>query len=181
MRSRSVLVGLVLFAAGILAASVVLSKLVFDAAPVLPVLWFMAMLSGWVFAVLLGGFVQSRRRRPGDHAPDGRASFIEPDLKPRGSMWACANPTARTESTTSSRHGFRSAGPRTDPPHPRSVPRSRTRTLAVWMPWRAQRFTHGDLLVRPARRAGEIWMPPGRSGWKDTPPGGLSQTVRPQA
>ncbi|MEZ5118848.1 MAG: hypothetical protein R2686_02955 [Candidatus Nanopelagicales bacterium] len=64
MRSRSVLVGLVLFAAGILAAAVVLSKLVFDAAPVLPVLWFLAMLSGVGFAVLLAWlWVQSRRRR----------------------------------------------------------------------------------------------------------------------
>lgn len=64
MRSRSVVVGLALFGLGLLAAAVVLSKLVFDAAPVLPVLWFLAMLSGVGFAVLLGWlWMQSRRRR----------------------------------------------------------------------------------------------------------------------
>jgi hypothetical protein len=64
MRSRSVVVGLTLFGLGLLAAAVVLSKLVFDAAPVLPVLWFLAMLSGVGFAVLLGWlWMQSRRRR----------------------------------------------------------------------------------------------------------------------
>lgn len=64
MRSRSVLAGLVLFVIGILAAALVLSKLVFDSAPVLPVLWFLAMLSGVGFAVLLGWlWMQSRRRR----------------------------------------------------------------------------------------------------------------------
>ncbi|MEZ5187009.1 MAG: hypothetical protein R2720_14800 [Candidatus Nanopelagicales bacterium] len=64
MRSRSVLAGLVLFLLGILAAALVLSHLVFDQAPVLPVLWFLAMLSGLGFAVLLGWlWAQSRRRR----------------------------------------------------------------------------------------------------------------------
>lgn len=64
MRSRSVLAGLVLFVVGILAAALVLSKLVFDSAPVVPVLWFLAMLSGVGFAVLLGWlWTQSRRRR----------------------------------------------------------------------------------------------------------------------
>jgi biotin transporter BioY len=58
------LVGLLLFLAGILAAALVLSKLVFDSAPVLPVLWFLAMLSGVGFAILLGWlWLQSRRRR----------------------------------------------------------------------------------------------------------------------
>ncbi|MCU0298323.1 MAG: hypothetical protein MUF33_07355 [Candidatus Nanopelagicales bacterium] len=64
MRNRSVAVGLGLFAAGVLVAVVVLSRLVFEQAPVLPVLWFLAMLSGVGFAILLGWlWVQSRRRR----------------------------------------------------------------------------------------------------------------------
>jgi divalent metal cation (Fe/Co/Zn/Cd) transporter len=64
MRSRSVTVGLVLFAAGVVVALFVLSRLVFEQAPLVPVLWFLAMLSGVGFAVLLGWlWVQSRRRR----------------------------------------------------------------------------------------------------------------------
>ena len=64
MRNRSVLVGLVLFAAGVAVALLVLSRLVYDGAPVMPVLWFLAMLSGVGFAILLGWlWVQSRRRR----------------------------------------------------------------------------------------------------------------------
>ena len=64
MRNRSVTVGLVLFAAGVLVALFVLSRLVFDQAPLVPVLWFLAMLSGVGFAILLGWlWVQSRRRR----------------------------------------------------------------------------------------------------------------------
>lgn len=64
MRNRSVLVGLLLFAAGVAVALLVLSRLVFEGAPVIPVLWFLAMLSGVGFAVLLGWlWVQSRRRR----------------------------------------------------------------------------------------------------------------------
>lgn len=52
------------FAAGVLAALVVLSRLVVDQAPVVPVLWFLAMLSGVGFAILLWWlWVQSRRRR----------------------------------------------------------------------------------------------------------------------
>lgn len=64
MRSRSVLVGLVLFAVGVLTALLVLSRLVFPDAPVVPILWFLAMLTGLGFAVLLLWlWVQSRRRR----------------------------------------------------------------------------------------------------------------------
>lgn len=64
MRSRSVIIGLVLFAVGVLTALLVLSRLVVDAAPVVPVLWFLAMLSGVGFALLLFWlWVQSRRRR----------------------------------------------------------------------------------------------------------------------
>lgn len=64
MRNRWVTVGLLVFGAGILVAVVVLSRLVFEQAPVLPVLWFLAMLSGVGFAILLGWlWVQSRRRR----------------------------------------------------------------------------------------------------------------------
>ena len=51
MRSRSVLIGLVVFGAGVLAALVVLSRLVVSQAPVLPVLWFLSMLSGVGFAI----------------------------------------------------------------------------------------------------------------------------------
>ena len=64
MRSRSVSIGLVIFGAGVAVCLLVLSRLVFDDAPVLPVLWFLAMLSGVGFALLLGWlWVQSRRRR----------------------------------------------------------------------------------------------------------------------
>ena len=64
MRSRSVGLGLALFGAGVLVALLVLSRLVFEQAPVIPVLWFLAMLSGVGFAILLGWlWTQSRRRR----------------------------------------------------------------------------------------------------------------------
>ncbi|MBK6763258.1 MAG: hypothetical protein IPG68_08240 [Micrococcales bacterium] len=64
MRNRSVSIGLVLFGAGVAVTLLVLSRLVFDEAPLLPVLWFLAMLSGVGFAILLGWlWVQSRRRR----------------------------------------------------------------------------------------------------------------------
>jgi len=64
MRSRSVLIGLVVFGAGVLAALVVLSRLVVSQAPVMPVLWFLSMLSGVGFAILLLWlWLQSRRRR----------------------------------------------------------------------------------------------------------------------
>jgi divalent metal cation (Fe/Co/Zn/Cd) transporter len=64
MRNRSVLIGLLLFAAGVAVALLVLSRLVYEGAPVIPVLWFLAMLSGVGFAVLLGWlWVQSRRRK----------------------------------------------------------------------------------------------------------------------
>jgi hypothetical protein len=64
MRNRSVTVGLVLFAAGVVVALFILSRLVFEQAPLVPVLWFLAMLSGVGFAILLGWlWVQSRRRR----------------------------------------------------------------------------------------------------------------------
>lgn len=64
MRSRGVTIGVILFAAGVITALLVLSRLVFDQAPVVPVLWFLAMLSGVGFAVLLGWlWLQSRRRR----------------------------------------------------------------------------------------------------------------------
>jgi membrane protein implicated in regulation of membrane protease activity len=64
VRSRSVTIGLILFGAGILASLLVLSRLVVDSAPVVPVLWFLAMLSGVGFAVLLFWlWWQSRRRR----------------------------------------------------------------------------------------------------------------------
>ena len=42
----------------------VLSRLVYEGAPVIPVLWFLAMLSGVGFAILLGWlWIQSRRRK----------------------------------------------------------------------------------------------------------------------
>lgn len=63
MRSRSVVTGLVVFGAGVLIALLVLSRLVFDAAPVVPVLWFLAMLSGVGFAILLLWLWQQSRRR----------------------------------------------------------------------------------------------------------------------
>ncbi len=64
MRNRSVLIGLVLFAAGVVTALLVLSQLVVDAVPVAPILWFVAMLSGVGFALLLLWlWLQSRRRR----------------------------------------------------------------------------------------------------------------------
>lgn len=64
MRSRSVTAGLLLFALGVLVALLVLSRLVFEQAPVVPILWFLAMLSGVGFAILLGWlWIQSRRRR----------------------------------------------------------------------------------------------------------------------
>jgi membrane protein implicated in regulation of membrane protease activity len=64
MRSRGVIIGLILFGAGILTTLLVLSRLVVDTAPVVPVLWFLAMLSGVGFAVLLFWlWWQSRRRR----------------------------------------------------------------------------------------------------------------------
>jgi hypothetical protein len=64
MRNRSVVVGLVVFGLGVLTALVILSRLVFEAAPVMPVLWFLAMLSGVGFALLLFWlWMQSRRRR----------------------------------------------------------------------------------------------------------------------
>lgn len=64
MRSRGVLIGLSLFGAGVVITLVVLSRLVIDSAPVVPVLWFLAMLSGVGFAILLFWlWRQSRRRR----------------------------------------------------------------------------------------------------------------------
>ncbi len=64
MRNRSVLIGLALFAAGVAVTLLVLSRLVYEGAPVIPVLWFLAMLSGVGFAILLGWlWVQSRKRR----------------------------------------------------------------------------------------------------------------------
>ena len=64
MRNRSVLIGLALFAAGVAVTLLVLSRLVYDGAPVIPVLWFLAMLSGVGFGVLLGWlWVQARRRK----------------------------------------------------------------------------------------------------------------------
>ncbi len=64
MRNRSVLIGLALFAAGVAVTLLVLSRLVYEGAPVIPVLWFLAMLSGVGFAILLGWlWVQARRRR----------------------------------------------------------------------------------------------------------------------
>jgi hypothetical protein len=64
MRSRGVATGLVVFAAGVAAALLVLSRLVYEGAPVIPVLWFLAMLSGVGFAILLGWlWLQARRRR----------------------------------------------------------------------------------------------------------------------
>ena len=64
MRSRSVSIGLAIFGAGVVVTLLVLSRLVFEDAPVLPVLWFLAMLSGVGFAVLLGWlWAQSRRCR----------------------------------------------------------------------------------------------------------------------
>lgn len=64
MRSRALTTGLILFGVGVVTALVVLSRLVVDSAPVIPVLWFLAMLSGVGFAVLLFWlWLQSRRRR----------------------------------------------------------------------------------------------------------------------
>ena len=64
MRNRSALIGLALFAAGVAVTLLVLSRLVYDGAPVIPVLWFLAMLSGVGFAILLGWlWIQSRRRK----------------------------------------------------------------------------------------------------------------------
>lgn len=57
-------VGLGLFAVGVLVSLLVLARLVSESVPVVPVLWFLAMLSGVGFAVLLGWlWAQSRRRR----------------------------------------------------------------------------------------------------------------------
>ncbi len=57
-------VGLSLFGAGVLVTLLVLARLVSESVPVIPVLWFLAMLSGVGFAVLLGWlWAQSRRRR----------------------------------------------------------------------------------------------------------------------
>jgi hypothetical protein len=64
MRDRGVVTGIALFAAGVLAALVGLSRLVYEGAPVAPVLWFLAMLSGVGFAMLLFWlWAQARRRR----------------------------------------------------------------------------------------------------------------------
>lgn len=63
MRSRSVTVGVVVFGVGVLVALLVLSRLVVDSAPVVPVLWFLAMLSGVGFAILLLWLWQQSRRR----------------------------------------------------------------------------------------------------------------------
>lgn len=64
MRNRSVTVGLVIFGLGVVTALLVVSHLVFDAVPVAPVLWFLAMLTGVGFALLLLWlWLQSRRRR----------------------------------------------------------------------------------------------------------------------
>lgn len=64
MRNRSVVLGLVIFALGVLTALLVLSQLVVDAVPVAPILWFLAMLTGVGFALLLMWlWMQSRRRR----------------------------------------------------------------------------------------------------------------------
>jgi len=64
MRSRGVTIGLPIFGAGVLTTLLVLSRLVVDSAPVVPVLWFLAMLSGVGFALLLFWlWLQSRRRR----------------------------------------------------------------------------------------------------------------------
>lgn len=60
MRSRSVTAGLVVFGVGVLVTLLVLSGV----APVAPVLWFVAMLSGVGFGLLLIWlWWQSRRRR----------------------------------------------------------------------------------------------------------------------
>lgn len=83
MRSRSVLAGLVIFALGVITALLVLSHLVFEQAPVLPVLWFLAMLSGVGFAVLLFWlWLQSRRRRRSVQAAvaDPRSDLAPPLL-----------------------------------------------------------------------------------------------------
>ena len=64
MRSRGVTNGLALFGLGVLTTLLVLAHLVSDAAPVVPILWFLAMLSGVGFALLLFWlWLQSRRRR----------------------------------------------------------------------------------------------------------------------
>ena len=81
MRNRSVTVGLVVFAAGVVVALFILSRLVFDQAPLVPVLWFLAMLSGVGFAILLGWlWVQSRRRRREIRAAVSAPRPIEPGL-----------------------------------------------------------------------------------------------------
>ena len=79
MRNRSVTIGLALFALGVLTALLVLSQLVFDAVPVAPILWFLAMLTGVGFAVLLMWlWMQSRRRRKAVRAAvaDPRSSTL---------------------------------------------------------------------------------------------------------
>ena len=79
MRNRSVTIGLGLFALGVLTALLVLSQLVFDAVPVAPILWFLAMLTGVGFAVLLMWlWMQSRRRRKAVRAAvaDPRSSTL---------------------------------------------------------------------------------------------------------
>lgn len=61
---RAVVSGLAIFVLGVLVALFVLSGLVFDGAPQAPVLWFLAMLTGVGFAVLLFWlWAQARRRR----------------------------------------------------------------------------------------------------------------------
>ena len=79
MRNRSVTIGLALFGLGVLTALLVLSQLVFDAVPVAPILWFLAMLTGVGFAVLLLWlWMQSRRRRKAVRAAvaDPRSSTL---------------------------------------------------------------------------------------------------------
>lgn len=79
MRNRSVIVGLALFALGVLTALLVMSQLIFDAVPVAPILWFLAMLTGVGFAVLLLWlWLQSRRRRKAVRAAvaDPRSSTL---------------------------------------------------------------------------------------------------------
>lgn len=57
-------VGIGLFALGLAVALVLLAPLVVPGAPVVPVLWFAAMLTGVGFAVILWGlWINSRRRR----------------------------------------------------------------------------------------------------------------------
>lgn len=61
---RSLVAGLLIFIVGVLVALLVLSGLVFEQVPRVPVLWFVAMLTGvgfgWVLFWLWG---QARRRR----------------------------------------------------------------------------------------------------------------------